>query len=346
MKDFDFESRMFPVFAHSAQAKGVQMSALLTKYQLALPGPQADRADTETRSIQHELMVTKMSALSGFVDDVAQKLSDEHFGISTAQLVPKGAYGVAEFLIRASPTVREAFDNLLRYSRLLAPDQSYKFEETKLLGSLHHVVTRNARAASRHVNEFGNAFFVSIFRTLCAAPIEEVWFANSAPASLNTLREFFQTDAIRFDAPTNGFSVHVSCLGQPTPQGDSALFHFLEDHAKQALASRPAADALVVQLRQAVGDALKSGEPNIERIAIRMKTSARTLQRKLGAMKTTFQDELDAVRNDLAQRYLGDARLDLTQVTYLLGYSELRAFERAFKRWSGLSPAQWRKKRS
>jgi AraC-like DNA-binding protein len=70
--------------------------------------------------------------------------------------------------------------------------------------------------------------------------------------------------------------------------------------------------------------------------------SGRTLQRRLSDLRTSFQEVLDLVRFDLARAYLKDARLDVSQVAYLLGYSELRAFDRAFRRWADLSPSEWR----
>jgi AraC-like DNA-binding protein len=124
--------------------------------------------------------------------------------------------------------------------------------------------------------------------------------------------------------------------------GDPALYGFLEEHALEALASRPKTDDLIDKLRYLVRDALKQGEPNIERLATRMHMSGRTLQRRLADLKTSFQDVLDGVRFDLARAYLRDERLDISQVAYLLGYSELRAFDRAFRRWAGLAPRDWR----
>ena len=70
--------------------------------------------------------------------------------------------------------------------------------------------------------------------------------------------------------------------------------------------------------------------------------SGRTLQRRLSDLQTSFQEVLDVVRFDLARAYLKDVRLDVSQVAYLLGYSELRAFDRAFRRWANKSPTEWR----
>lgn len=128
----------------------------------------------------------------------------------------------------------------------------------------------------------------------------------------------------------------------PVQGGDPALFSFLEEHAKAALASRPKTDDLIDKLRHDLREALKQGEPNVERLATRLSMSGRTLQRRLADLGTSFQDVLDQVRFDLARAWLQDARLDLSQVAYLLGYSELRAFDRAFRRWANMSPGEWR----
>ena len=72
--------------------------------------------------------------------------------------------------------------------------------------------------------------------------------------------------------------------------------------------------------------------------------SPRTLQRRLGAEGTSFQDVVDSVREELARIYMADTARKYTvgELAYLLGFSEISAFTRAFKRWTGLTPTQWR----
>jgi len=72
-------------------------------------------------------------------------------------------------------------------------------------------------------------------------------------------------------------------------------------------------------------------------------TSARSLQRKLAAAGTSFQELLDTTRRDAAARYLEDRTLSVGEVAYLLGYSEPAAFHRAFKRWNGITPLEFRR---
>lgn len=99
---------------------------------------------------------------------------------------------------------------------------------------------------------------------------------------------------------------------------------------------------MVVQLRKAIARALREGEPDIDRISAQLGASARTLQRRLKDDETSFRQELNVVRYELAQSYLRDPRLQLAGVAILLGYSEQSAFNRAFRHWSGRTPREVR----
>lgn len=87
---------------------------------------------------------------------------------------------------------------------------------------------------------------------------------------------------------------------------------------------------------------LPRGAPSLADMARALHMSPRTLQRRLDAKGVRFQALVDAMRRELAERYLDDARLSIAEVAYLLGFSEVSAFHRACKRWTGKSPGQLR----
>jgi AraC-like DNA-binding protein len=333
--DFDFESRLVPLILAFARARGLDVAALATRFSLppeALTGQPGKLVMTTSVSVPVDLM-----------ELLSTQLNDPHVGLAFAQAVPKGAYGVAEFLVRAAPTLQPAFENFTRFNGLIAPSQTFKFD-VQDDAQLHHFCTQRPGALGRHLNEYTTAITK---RTLVAmapsAKLLRAWFVTPRPASLDALHAAFGDDVtFSFEQPTSGFSVPLELLGRTVEGGDPALGAFLEEHATQALASRPRQDDLIDKLRHFIRDAVKAGEPNVERLATRLNMSARTLQRRLSDLKTSFQEVLDDVRFDLARAYLRDVRLDVSQVAYLLGYSELRAFDRAFKRWAGRSPGEWR----
>ncbi|NMO23072.1 helix-turn-helix transcriptional regulator, partial [Pyxidicoccus fallax] len=107
-------------------------------------------------------------------------------------------------------------------------------------------------------------------------------------------------------------------------------------------AAGPPVAGFVQRVRDAIRASLREGPPQVGEVAQQLHVSLRTLQRRLAEHGTAFQDEVDAVRRELAFQYLKDPHLGVSEVAFLLGYSELSTFDRAFKRWTGLTPRVWR----
>lgn len=328
------ESRMVPLFLHYARERGVDVGPFISRYSLD--------AATLKEAPGRQYLTTPLSTPGAIAEELSKALGEPHLGLKIADTVPKGAYGVAEFLIRAVPTLREAYENTARYNAIISPGRTFRFLEEPGEARLESWCTVQPNALGRHVEEYVAALLVRVLWSLADVPVTRVYFATPRPESTAALISYFRTSRLDFEQPASGFAVDVGALGSQVKSGDAALYGFLEEHARTALASRPKADDLVDKLRYELREALKHGEPNVERLATRMSLSGRTLQRRLAVLGTSFQDVLDQVRFDLAKAWLSDARLDLSQVAYLLGYSELRAFDRAFRRWAGQAPGEWR----
>lgn len=139
--DFDFESRLIPLLLAYAHHRGVPVEPLVAKYKL--PG------DVLAQQPGKVPLTTPLSVLPALADDVAAALNDPHLGLSLADWLPRGAYGVAEFLMRAGPTLRHSFENLTRFNAIIAPGQSFRFEEAAGEGRLHHGVPQRPGAIGR-----------------------------------------------------------------------------------------------------------------------------------------------------------------------------------------------------
>ena len=123
---------------------------------------------------------------------------------------------------------------------------------------------------------------------------------------------------------------------------DPALQSVLLRSAKEVAARIPETRDVVADLRRILISRLAQADSDIESVARSMGTSVRSLQRRLSAARTTYQDILDATRSEVAGQYLIDRTLSVSEVAYLLGYSEPAAFHRAFKRWHGSTPQEFR----
>ena len=106
----------------------------------------------------------------------------------------------------------------------------------------------------------------------------------------------------------------------------------------------PREDSLLASVRRATAETMRAGDLKLARVAKQMAMSARTLQRQLKERGVDFKQLTDATRRRFAVNYLKDQKNTLTEVAFLLGYSELSAFNRAFKRWTGSTPLDYRRR--
>ncbi len=131
-------------------------------------------------------------------------------------------------------------------------------------------------------------------------------------------------------------------LDRPLPRNDPRLFAYLAQQSERLLAAVPQTDSTSAHVKREISAQLASGEPRQDQVARRLALSARTMQRRLASEGTTFAAIVDEVRRERAELLLADAHLTASEVTFLLGYSEPAAFFRAFKRWTGQTPQEWR----
>ena len=102
-------------------------------------------------------------------------------------------------------------------------------------------------------------------------------------------------------------------------------------------------DDIVHRTQTAIIDLLPSGQVSDEKVARKLFLSERSLQRKLQQTGTSFRKLLDTTREELAKQYIQDPSVDLTEIAFLLGFSEHSSFSRAFKRWTGNTPSETRR---
>jgi AraC-like DNA-binding protein len=170
-----------------------------------------------------------------------------------------------------------------------------------------------------------------------------VRFRHGAPSDTREHERFLGN--VEWSAPRTELVFDSKLLELPLVKADPALAAYFERHSIELLskfASEP--DGISYRLRSVLAEELRRGEPTLEAIAPRLGMSARTLRRRLHEAGTSYREVLDTTRSDLARRYLGDASLPVGAVSFMLGFAEPSTFHRAFKRWTGMTPAQFRKR--
>ena len=146
---------------------------------------------------------------------------------------------------------------------------------------------------------------------------------------------------VYFGAAHDGLILKREDADKRLPGGNPHLAEINDQVMIRYLADLNQAD-IVHRTQAAVIDLLPSGNISDEKVAHTLAMSVRSLQRKLQQAHTTFHKVLDETRENLARQYIRDSKLDLTEVAFLLGFSEHSAFSRAFKRWTGQPPSACR----
>ena len=119
----------------------------------------------------------------------------------------------------------------------------------------------------------------------------------------------------------------------------------LDRHAEELLSKYPPRDSLIDQVQNIIAGEFRGGDPSLERVADALSLTPRTLQRKLRELGTSHNELVDQMRRQLAMRYLREPEMAICEVAYLLGFSEASSFHRAFKRWTGVTPKDFREHR-
>lgn len=148
---------------------------------------------------------------------------------------------------------------------------------------------------------------------------------------------------VRFSQPYACLQLDRAVLGLPIQGTDPHLAAVLDRFAQHRLEALPRAMDLVDELSQRIRQALRGTVPDAATLARQMGMSTRTLSRRLHERGLTYQEVLDQARRELALRHLLNKDLKVIEVAFLLGFSEVSTFYRAFRRWTGTTPAAYRR---
>ncbi|MDQ3370739.1 MAG: AraC family transcriptional regulator [Myxococcota bacterium] len=292
-------------------------------------------------------VVLPLSALHELFDAVEAATGDPFVGLHVGADLPRGTYGLLEFSSRSAPTVREALARVVRYMGLLNEVVEVTLVEDAHEGVLTQRIPGAALCVGRHGNEGFLAMVLCEARRLSGAPWvpRRAWLAHPRPRDVSELIALVGTPEVAFGAEANGFALPTAVLDLPLASSDPPLLSLLDRQAIAALAARAGPNRFLGDVRERIREQLADAGPSLESVAAALKLSRRTLQRRLADDGVSFQALVEAVRRELAQLFVEEGSRPLGEVAFLLGYAELSAFFRAFKRWTGMTPSEYRSRR-
>lgn len=277
------------------------------------------------------------SECADLFDRAAVLLNDDAIGLHAGEQIRPGHYGALGYVAMNCATLGEALAGLRRYHALVL--DIGPMEQTMESGQLILSWNPDSERPYRQLAEYNLAGLVTFARWISGRrnnPLR-IDFTYAAPRDL-TEHERVLGCPIRFSQDRYRLVMSVEWLAQPLIQPDASMRTMMEQLAERQMQTLTRGDA-ISDARSAIARRLGEGDVELNAIAQQLNLSARTLQRKLQDANLSFTQVVDDVRKELAERYLADAKLDLVDIAFLLGYSEQSAFTRAYKRWTGRAPA-------
>jgi AraC-like DNA-binding protein len=278
-----------------------------------------------------------------FLNLAADALHDDFLGFHLAVLFELREIGLIYYVAASSETLGEALQQSSRYSSIVNEGVSLKYGNGSDVGLMFQYV-----GVSRHLDlhqiEFFATTLVRICRQLTGQRIipARARFTHRRDVVATELIELFG-DGVEFGAAVDEVMFMPAAGQLPVVSADPYLNRLLLDYCEEALARRPAGlGSFRSAVENAVVPLLPHGKARAGEAARRLGVSQRTFARRLSLEGATFTDVLDSLKSDLAQRYLADESLSISQIAWLLGYQEVSAFTHAFKRWTGKTPREAR----
>jgi AraC-like DNA-binding protein len=266
--------------------------------------------------------------------------------VQGARSYAPGDYGLVGFVGMNSKTLGEGIGHVVRYVGLWTDDPGLQLrDDGAVIVQYRHAFAD--RLGLRLATEASQAELLNGARLLTRKQITPklVRFAHQAPTDTAGHESFFGCP-VRFGEEQNAMQLQQEDLALPLPSADEKLGEYLRSRANLALQQRgDPHESQLTRIRQIMAEELQKGVPSVEQVAKRLATSGRTLRRRLDAEGTSFRVLLDETRARLAEGYVQDERMPLSEVAFLLGFSEPSAFHRAFKRWTNTTPSVWRARR-
>ena len=275
-------------------------------------------------------------------EEAASTTQDPCFGLHMGEFAEPGSWSILGYMMMNCQTLSEAAEKSARYSKIVGNLIQMKAQlgwgKVKVILS----TPKYAPALSRHCYESTLSSTVRMGRSLTGKQIDplEVGFSYSQPASISEYERIFRSPVL-FEQKQTSITFDTRVGNTPLLQPNRNLLAQFENYAREYLAEIEGIDKTTRAVTKHILARLDSKDLTLVSIADEMSMSVRTLQNHLKSEGVVFRELLEDTRVRLAKKYLCE-NYTVEDITYLLGFSEPSVFRKAFKKWSGSTPREYR----
>ena len=351
VKKMTFDAKLSYDYAMSYSPQSIEVSAtLLSQMMLYLSSLKVD-TDAFLRSlgVDPQLLKSPDTRISvetylHIQESAAEYTQDPCFGLHMGEYAEPGSWSILGYMMMNSKNLGEAFERSARYSRIVGNMIEGRVEPHLNRVKAIFFTPDNVPLMSRHCFESTFSSTVHMMRSLTGRNISplEVTFIYPEPSSRSEYERLFQCPVL-FAQKENSMSFSWQMLTTPILMANQELLDYFENYARNFLSKMEHQKETTQTVTRIILAHLSDDSLTITRVAREMAVSVRTLQNRLENEGVIFSELLKEIREKLAKKYLHE-NYSVEQITYLLGFSEPSVFRKAFKRWSGFTPRQYRER--
>lgn len=282
------------------------------------------------------------------LDEAVRQTGDPNLGLKANLDSDFADYGPLGFAILNAKNLDQALSVMFSYIKIVQSGIEISSRVSKGKCTLALKITDWRTPIHRTTIDWFISFGVSFIRTWCGpdwSP-QEIHLMYSEPDDTETYQRVIGSP-IFFSRHSNCLIFSANILKKVKANADPRLFEILRNdldrlfnHMTSETDSRL---ELVAEVQTEIAQQICRGVPSIEQVSEQLNVSTRTLQRHLAEKGYTFKDIVDSTRKEMAINYLESSPYSLIDIAFLLGYSEMGTFSRAFRRWTNMTPTAYRK---
>ncbi|WP_171103616.1 AraC family transcriptional regulator [Ruegeria sp. HKCCD7255] len=252
-----------------------------------------------------------------------------------------GAFGLA---FKSAPNLLGSYARVERYGKVVTSIANFRVERSGTSVFMEVIQGRDRRPGLRMTNELALAAALSLSREVGSdefSPVA-VHLLADRPEDDGVYQEHFRCP-IHFNAGRDALEVTTAAASQVNRLSDDGMSKFFETHLDTQLSQINDTSELERRILDQIRETLSEGVPTLAEVAERLGMSTRTLQRRLSADGLAYQDLVLDARKSLSEQLLRRTDYALAEIAFLTGFSDQSTFTRAFKRWRGETPANYRR---